>query len=298
MLKNLKQKKILILILSVFLIVTMFTLTGCGPRIGTEGQGGNETQDGGEVQSGDNQGTPNDNGQQGQQGQQLISSVLQEFDEHRSEALVKFSNDNNYYVINRDGKAVYSFSEPNVPTYSASDMKYYNGYLLVNRETSSYGEEEQRLNYVKDLRDGSTKLEGTDSIEYIDITESGYVLQRATIESLGGTTYESRIVDLNGNVVWKHEDNYSVTYFATIVGDVVAYCANTYSDENYTLINAKTGKTIDLGFHCVAGYFDCQVFGDYLLVGVSANNDKYSVVDLNTFTKTNTRIKPCTQNFK
>lgn len=285
-----KVKNITILLAVAVLCAMLISLTGCvnNPvqtmQEGVESQNGTTpAQEQGDATTGETQqSNPEQSGLQ-------VSSIIQGFDENCSEALVKLSNDSNFNVINTEGKVVYSFSDENLPSYaSSSDMKYYNGYLLVNRESST--DDDKVISYVKDLRDGTTKIEGTDLIECVDITESGYVLQRVKVESLAGETYESRIVDINGNVIWKNEDHWSVTYFATIVGDFVAYLPDTYSNQNYIIINAKTGKTIDLGFHCVSNYFDCQVFGDYLLVGVSANNNNYSVIDLNNFKKINTGL--------
>lgn len=280
-----KVKNITILLLVTFLCVTLITLTGCVNNSAQTMQEGMETPNGtlqtqvqGSIATEDSQ-----------QGELQVSSIIQEFDENRSEALVSLENDTNYNVINTEGKIIYSFSKSSLPSHvSTSDLKYYNGYLLVNDESPT--SDDEVVSFVKDLRDGSTKIEGTDLIECVDITESGYVLERVKVESLEGETYESRIVDINGNVVWKNEDNWSVTYFATIVGDYVAYLPNTYSNQNYILINAKTGKTIDLGFHSISKYFDCQVFGDYLLIGSSANNDNYCVIDLKNFKKINTGL--------
>ena len=277
MLKNCRQKRILLLILSIVLLVSIFTLTGCGPQIGGTPTGNNEAQNGGENQQA--QETPNNNIQQGTS---TVLTVVYGFDDGRTESLIKYSDDSNYYVINKEGKVVYTISDEYMDI-STSRVKYSNGYLLINTERYGASGEETKINYVKDLRDGSTKLEGNETTELIGITESGYVLERVKIEALGGTTYESRIVDLSGNVVWRSEDNYQVEYFETVVGDIVAYAGSSYS--GYSLINAKTGKTIDLGFSCVKGYFDCFVFGDYILTGVSANNDDYLIIDINNFKK-------------
>lgn len=279
MLKNLRQKKILIVILSILLLVSVFTLTGCGPQIGGIPTGGNEAQSSGENQNSGEQAQNNNV----QQGISTILTVVYGFDDGRTEALIKYSNDSNYYVINKEGNVVYTISDEYMDI-NTNRVKYSNGYLLIN--TMRYGatsEDDRTINYVKDLRDGSTKLEGNETTELVNVTESGYVLERVTIEALGGTTYESRIVDLSGNVVWRSEDNYQVECFETVVGDIVAYAGSSYS--GYSLINAKTGKTIDLGFSCVKGYFDCFVFGDYILTGVSANNDDYLIIDINNFKK-------------
>ena len=147
----------------------------------------------------------------------------------------------------------------------------------------------KRVNYVKDLRDNSIKVEGTDLIELVDITESGYILEKVTIENLAGEKYESRIVDMQGNVIWKNEDSKSIEYFQTVIGDYVAYRADR-AGGNYYIIDAKTGKSIDTGFSCIPGYFECIPFGDYLLTGISANNDKYIVIDLKNFKKINTNL--------
>lgn len=281
MLKNSKQKKIAILIAAVMILLSLFTLTGCGMQnpVQMAQEGMNQLQSTGTGEQ--NNGQISSNTQ--------ISNVIQPFDEQHEEALVTFTNDTNYYVINTEGKVVYSFSEPNVPSYASDSITYANGYILVDREISNYGEEDQRINYVKDLRDGSTKIEGTELIELVDITESGYVLQRVVVESLGGKTYESRIVDINGNIVWQKEDGYGIEYFATVLGDYVAYCEDSYSD-NYKIIDVKNNKTIDLGFGCASGYFECIPFGNYLLTGISVNNDEYVIVNLNNFTKTNTGL--------
>ena len=281
MLKNVKQKKVLIVILSILLLLSVFTLTGCGPQIGGTPAGGHEAQNIGENQSlgEQTQGTQNNNVQQGIT---TILTVVYGFDDGRTESLIKYSNDNNYYVIDKAGKVVYTISDDNMDI-SKNRVKYSNGYLLIDTQKYGPGGEETKINYVKDLRDGSTKLEGNETTELVNVTESGYVLERVTIEALGGTTYESRIVDLSGNVVWRSEDNYDVECFETVVGDIVAYAGSSYS--GYSFINAKTGKTMDLGFSCVKGYFDCFVFGDYILTGVSANNDDYLIIDINNFKK-------------
>ena len=285
MLKNVKQKKILMLILSIVLVLGMFLLTGCGPQqIQDANANPNGVNQGGEQNAEQNNGGlfGQANQNNGQQTSSEISYIVEEFDDGREESLVSFTYDYNYYVINKEGKVIYTFSD-DTTRFAVSDLKYYNGYILTNRDSYTPEGEETKINYVKDLRDGSIKLQGNETTELIDITESGYVLERVTVEALGGTTYESRIVDLNGNVVWKNEDNYSVEYFSTIVGDIVAYADSSYS--GYILINAKTGKTIDLGFSCVRGYFDCFVMGDYILTGVSANNDDYLIIDIDNFKK-------------
>ena len=79
MLKNLRQKKILIVILSILLLVSVFTLTGCGPQIGGIPTGGNEAQNGGENQQA--QGTQNNNVQQGIT---TILTVVYGFDDGRT----------------------------------------------------------------------------------------------------------------------------------------------------------------------------------------------------------------------
>lgn len=261
-----KKSKFTMLLLILMLIISLLILAGCGNQnVTTQNPGGENTEE---------QPKENNNTE--------IKTVVQDFKEGNDGAIVRLGNDyENYYVIDREGKVLYTFKiEEN--SVSANDIEYSNGYLLVD-DSSGYGDDKQVTNYVKNLKDGSTIIEGSAETEYVGITQSGYFLQRATIDSLSGKTYESRIVDKDGNIIWKNEDYWNVEYFKVITGDYVAYLGSTSSGK-YMIINATNGQTLDLGFSCIEKYFDCTPYGDYLLVGSSANNDNYQIVDLKNFT--------------
>lgn len=217
-----------------------------------------------------------------------ISRIVKNFSEHNSEAVVTFGDERELYVIDTDGNVKYVISEPDVPAKLdlASCAKYNNGYVLISYSENRDGEAPY-VNYVRDLNDGVIKIEEDSATKFTGITESGYVLQRAVTDTLGGLVYESKIVDIEGNVVWQNEDSKTIEYFQPLVKDLVIYCEASY--ENYYLINVRTGDIIDLGFNCDADHFEYDISGRYFWAN-SGNNYTDIIIDMEDFRVVSTSV--------
>lgn len=254
------KKKILSLISVIALLAMLVTFTGCGNN-------SEEVQQNGETNGEQNNGeVVTSNGQK-------ISTIVQAPDEDTGEAVIKLGDDySKSYVVNSSGEIVYTIDNQYM------GYTYKNGYVYNTQE-------------VVDLSTGEAILTADANTEIKGITKSCFILERVKKEELGGTKYETKVVDKTGKSVWSEEqDRSSLEYFKAVGGDLVVYLPNTFSNVNYTLIDPRTGKTADLGWHSVAGYFQCERQGDYLLVGISANNDKYKVVNVNTGNVTDTGL--------
>lgn len=202
-----------------------------------------------------------------------ISNVITSFTEDNDEAVVRLngSSMSTEFVINESGNILYTIN---------SSTEYSNGYTF-----SSTG------GTITDLKTNKEIAKNTTEVTCVGVTKSGYVLQNVEKEELAGKVYKSQIIDTNGRVTWSHENKSSKPeYFKAVKDDYVIYLTNTYSNQKYTIINAKTGKEIETGYCSVAGYFEYKIKGDYLLIGISANNDYYSIFNTRTEELTNTKL--------
>ncbi len=248
-------------VMSVFILIGILFLTGCGSSNSDFELGENKDKTNSPVAN------------------QEIVKIVKGYDEGNDEAIVKFENDNKYYVI--EDKILYSFEE------KEGNEKYFkirDKYLVVDKVSK-----DERVNYILNLKTGKKIYEGTDILEYVDITEDGQVLVKETKEELSGTTYIYKIIDENGKETWSDENNYyNVNMFKVIYENVVVYSDISYN--TFKIIDAVSGKETDFGLTGHNSYFEYHVYDDEILMGISVNNDKYRIYDVSNNTMINTKL--------
>lgn len=257
------KKKILNLLVILLLTTFLFILTGCG-----DAQVSVNPLNPGEI------GQPQQPEQTVAQGEDReIASVKNPFTESNSESIVTLSRGmGTSYVVNESGKIQYELE--------GIDGEYSNGYVYSKNN-----------NNVKDLKSNTVIATGDADTTCVGVTSGGYVLQNVVKEELAGKVYKSQIIDKTGKVIWSHENKSSKPeYFKAVYGDYVIYLTNTYSNQKYTIIDAKTGKTTSTGYCSVAGYFEYKIKGKYMLIGITANNDHYSIFNMETGELINTKL--------
>ena len=221
------KKKLVYLVFIMILTISLFVLTGCSENNKTENS--NSESNNATISS-----ATTDN--------YTITNIIKsfnDFDTYITDGAIVQLNDNkeNCYIINGEGKILYEITDPNIVNASNVEVSYMNGYVCYNNN--------QGTSYVLDLRTGDKVVEGSKTTECLDVTYDGYVLQKITNEEISGTTYQVRIVDKEGNVVWESgaEESSSIN---TITGNYAIFDSRCY-EYNSVLINVKTGKATDLG---------------------------------------------------
>lgn len=248
-------------VMSFFVIILVLFLTGCG----------SSNSDLGLKDDKDKPNPPVANKE--------IVKIVKGYEEGNDEAIVKLENDNKYYVV--DDKILYSFEEKEE---NENFFKIRDKYLVVYKISKK-----ERVNYILNLETGKKIYEGTDILEYIDITEDGYVLVKEIKEELSGTTYKYKIVDKNGKETWRDDDSYyNANMFKAIYKNVVVYSDISYN--TFKIIDAVSGKETDFGLTGHNSYFEYHVYGDDILMGISANNDKYRIYKVSENTMINTKL--------
>ena len=214
------KKKIIGLGIAVILVVLLLLLTGCGQEQETKNTNSknNET-----IISDSN----NEN--------YVITNVIKSFDTFDTYitdgAVVQLNNNKDIcYIIDGEGKILYEINDQNIVNAKNINVSYMNGYICYNNNMGT--------SYVTDLRTGNKIVEGSKTIECVDVTYDGFILQKITNEQISGTTYQVRIIDKDGNIIW--EDSAEKTSNIDTLTDNYVIFDN-------ILINAKTGKTTDLG---------------------------------------------------
>lgn len=214
------KKKILGIGVAIVLILLLLFLTGCGNE--QETQKSNSENNETAVNISDNE-------------NYVITNIIKSFDifdTYITDGAIVQLNDNKdvCYIIDGEGKILYEINDQNIVKASNVNVSYMNGYICYNNQMGT--------SYVTDLRTGNKIAEGSKTLECLDVTYDGFVIQKITNEQISGTTYQVRIIDKDGNIIW--EDNAKDrSNIATITGNYVIF--------DNLLINAKTGKTTDLG---------------------------------------------------
>lgn len=223
------KRKLLYLSIIMVLIIGLFTLTGCSEN--EEAENTNDENSNSAVSS-----NTTDN--------YTITNIIKSFNDLDTYitdgAIVQLNNnEENCYIIDGEGKILYEITNPDIVNATNVEVSYMNGYICYNNN--------QGTSYVLDLRTGDKIAEGTETIECLDVTYDGYVLQKITNEEISGTTYQVRIIDKEGNVVWENgaEERSSID---TITGNYVVFDSRC-NEYNSVLINVETGKATDLGIN-------------------------------------------------
>ena len=171
------RKKIIGLGIAVILVVLLLLLTGCGQEQETKNTNSknNET-----IISDSN----NEN--------YVITNVIKSFDTFDTYitdgAVVQLNNNKDIcYIIDGEGKILYEINDQNIVNAKNINVSYMNGYICYNNNMGT--------SYVTDLRTGNKIVEGSKTIECVDVTYDGFILQKITNEQISGTTYQVRIID-------------------------------------------------------------------------------------------------------
>lgn len=186
------KKKILSLLITLFLIVMLLVLTGCSNSSNNQADSTSNGDGSSEITKEENLGAG-----------EKINKVIQNFS--GGLALVE-DTEKKQYVINESGKVVFNYDT------KAGDIYVRNGYISVG-------------NYVYDNKGKEILHDETKT--YGEVSKSGYIAVVLEKDDISGKTYFSQVEDLKGNMIsescqveyslyssmlpkWLFDDNYMI----------------------------------------------------------------------------------------